>query len=74
MLSAQSALMISLQQEVLHSRDFSINAFSWNSPFPPLHIQPKAARATLADLLFDIIHLKNNTGNLPPQFVQFIDE
>jgi hypothetical protein len=35
--------------------------------------KPKEDCPTQADLLFDVLHLKNNSGNLPAQFVQFIE-
>jgi hypothetical protein len=38
------------------------------------HLQPTADIPGAADLLFDLLHLKNNTGALPPQFVQDVDE
>jgi hypothetical protein len=39
----------------------------------PQNVQPMKDRASPADLLFELLHLKNNTGNLPKEFVQDID-
>jgi hypothetical protein len=38
------------------------------------YLQPAVDIPSAADLLFDLLHLKNNTGALPPQFVQDVDE
>jgi hypothetical protein len=36
--------------------------------------QPKDDCATPEELLFELMHLKNNYGDLPAQFVQDLDE
>jgi hypothetical protein len=39
-----------------------------------LNFQPKEDRTTPADLLYELLHLQNNTGKLPQDFVQDLDD
>ncbi|XP_051209463.1 uncharacterized protein [Lolium perenne] len=60
-------------------RDFATDALYFCQTFDGVKqggrlTSPKDDFPTQADLLFDVLHLKNNTGTLPPQFVQDLDE